>query len=103
MNKKFGSIRSILLRTNSNDHIVSNSHRENRITKIEAKRLLIPMIINMFSNKIHTTRSTDVKIRITIILLSKQSIQFIETFCNFWDIVINIRKTAYYIIIITYL
>ena len=51
------------------------------------------MIINMLTNKIYTTRSTDIEVGVAIIFFFEKSVQFIKAICDFRDIIINISKT----------
>ena len=69
VDRKLGRSRSILFRRNSNDHVVHDSHREHGISFCEVVTISKPMIVNMFSDQIHTTRSTDVEIRLAVVLL----------------------------------
>lgn len=50
----------------------------------------IPVVIDMLSNQIHTTRSADVEIGTAAVLLLEQNVQFLEAGSNRRDIVIHV-------------
>ena len=52
----------------------------------------IPMIVDMLSDQIHTTRCTDIEIRLAVILFLKQIVQLRKTFSDFWNVVIHLLK-----------